>query len=420
MNFSTKPIKGMRDFAPQEFAAREYIKTVVADTYKKYGFLQIETPVMEAIELLCSGQGGENEKMIFKILKRGEKLDLCSPIKNENDLVDYGMRFDLTLPLARFFAENKEKLPYPFKVIQIGSAWRAERNQKGRYRQLMQCDIDIIGSSSVTVETELIMVTSKALLNLGLKNFKVRINDRKILEALAEHCSFNPNSFGHIFVILDKLDKIGVDGVEEELTKASFSTSSIKKLINIIKEEKNRSDLSGIAALIPNIPSEIIDNLQFVIKNAVSEFENYEICFDLTLVRGMGYYTGQIFEIEVPEYKSSVGGGGRYDNMIGTFSKNNDIPACGFSIGFERISHILQDSILRSEGLRVAIIYNEDDKIYFRDLSKRSDILRKENKIVSLEIRQKNLKNQLKKLQIQGYTHFAIYNPGEEFDIKPF
>jgi len=370
MPISTKPVKGMRDFSPTDSALRAHVQSIILNSYKSHGFHLIETPVMENIDLLQNADGGENLSMLFKVLKRGEKLKLDGPIAHENDLVDYGMRFDLTLPLARFYANSHSTLPQPFKTIQFGYAWRAERSQKGRYRQLMQCDIDYIGSASHNVEIELIHVTGSTLNKLDFNNFTVRVNDRRILEQLATHC--------------------GVDN-------------------------------KAVSDHISGIDPEVISNLQEVIStcNAMSG-GNYSVEFDLSLVRGMGYYTGPIFEVASSEFGSSLAGGGRYDNMIGKFLKNRQVPACGFSIGFERILYILQerDHALTQTITKSAILYdpktlngseNELPKLFAA-----AEQLRSPERIVSLEIKQKNLKQQLALLKQVGFTEFAQAGPNSE------
>ncbi len=423
MQVSTKPVKGTRDFDPVDAALREHIKSVILTSYRSFGFNQIETPVMENIDILQNAEGGENLSMLFKVLKRGDKLKLDGPVSNENDLVDYGLRFDLTLPLARFYANSHTKLPKPFKAIQMGYVWRAERSQKGRYRQFFQCDIDYLGSSSHAVEIELINASATTLTKLGFSDFIVRVNDRRILETLATHCGVADKDVAGVLVTLDKLDKIGVDGIVKELQGRELSSQSIDKLTAFLNAYmKGDITLGTITNHIDGIESSVISELDHIISTTSSLSENqYSVEFDLSLVRGMGYYTGPIFEVSSPEFGSSLAGGGRYDNMIGKFLKSTTVPACGFSIGFERILNILQERGFQSTNspIRSAILYNPDDD-NLQSLFVAADRLRTATHEVSLEIRQKNMKLQLESLKNMGITQFC--NAGdatENLEFKP-
>jgi len=410
MQVSTKPVKGTRDFDPVEAALREHVKEVILQSYRSFGFNQIETPVMENIDILQNADGGENLSMLFKVLKRGEKLKLDGPIANENDLVDYGLRFDLTLPLARFYANTHSSLPKPFKTIQMGYVWRAERSQKGRYRQFFQCDIDYLGSSAHTVEIELITASANTLTKLGFNDFNVRVNDRRILESLATHCGVENKDVASVLVTLDKLDKIGVDGIVKELESKQLLPESIEKLTAFLGAYiKGEVELNSIASHISGIDSQAVNELEQIITTAESLAEGqYSVEFDLSLVRGMGYYTGPIFEVSSKEFGSSLAGGGRYDDMIGKFLKSTTVPACGFSIGFERILYILQERGFQSDYVRTrsAILYDpaaNNISQLFVEAAK----LRSPEHDVSLEIRQKNLKLQLKSLKDIGITQFC-------------
>ena len=342
MSFVKTPVKGMNDFLPSDMRLREYVLSVIKETYKSFGFAHIETPVVEHIENLQSNQGGENEKLIFKILKRGEKLDMKSA-EGESDLVDSGLRYDLTLPLARYYANNAENLFTPFKALQIGSVFRADRPQKGRFRQFTQCDIDILGDESMLAETELVTATSSLLLKLGFENFKVRINDRRILKAMAESCEISDDKLSSVYISLDKLDKIGAEGVRAELISNGLSEAAADKYLSMFLDRDGKSASESCVMLGDFIDQKVPEGIDALIKNVSASLgDGFEIVFDPTLVRGMGYYTGTIFEIEMKELGSSVAGGGRYDEMIGKFG-SNQTPACGFSIGFERIITILKD-----------------------------------------------------------------------------
>ena len=423
MTTNTNPAEGMRDLSPKEVELRNYVTNIITESYKKFGFAQIDTPCVERINFLTSGDGGDNEKMLFKILKRGDKL---SPFEKKNDLanlVDLGLRYDLTVPLCRFYANNRTKLPQHFKVIQVGSVWRAERPQKGRFRQFTQCDIDIIGTSGVIAEIQLILATATALQNLSFTNFTVRINDRRILESLASYCGFESANFGKVFIILDKLDKIGIDGVQKELEKAEFPSSSIEKFITIVKSATNAEiTTKSISSLLPNIPENVLNDLSSVIEIISSQSQNrFAIKLDLSLVRGMGYYTGQIFEITIDGFSSSIAGGGRYDKMIGKIlNGKEEIPACGFSIGFERVVTILEEQqfIVPIPQKKIVILYG-DDLISFNDVLLKAQELRESGNIVSLEIQnKKNTKKQLEILTEQGFTAFAIYQPNTDLSLK--
>lgn len=341
MKFIKTPVKGMNDFLPADMALREYVLSVIKQTYQGFGFSQIETPVMEHIENLQSNQGGENEKLIFKVLKRGEKLNVAAA-QQEADVVDSGLRYDLTLPLARYYANNAEQLCSPFKALQIGNVFRADRPQKGRFRQFMQCDIDILGDDSMLAETELVLATTTLLLKLGFRGFKVRVNDRRILKAMADYCGFAPEQLSKVFISLDKLDKIGPQGVEQELLLNGFAPEQVQKYLALFLNRDGQTCTELCANLGSFLAPGIAEGLDRLIADIKATGGDFEFTFDPTLVRGMGYYTGTIFEIEMAGLGCSVAGGGRYDKMIGNFGAN-PTPACGFSIGFERIITILKD-----------------------------------------------------------------------------
>ena len=346
-----KPVTGMKDIMPEEMEIRDYAISVIKKTYAEFGFSSIETPCVENINNLTSKQGGDNEKLIFKILKRGEKLKLESA-KSEEDLVDGGLRYDLTVPLVRYYANHANDLPMPFKALQMGNVWRADRPQKGRYRQFMQCDIDIIGEPTNLAEIELILATTTTLGRLGFKGFQIRINDRRILAAMAAACGFPQDRFGDFFIILDKMDKIGMDGAARELVESGFSQESTDACISLFQGlEKAEDQLSYLEEKLSGVIAEnVIPDLRMVIESVDGVKEaDFRIVFDPTIMRGMGYYTGTIFEIAMPELGISCGGGGRYDAMVGKFT-GKDVPACGFSIGFERIILILMEQGFKIPG----------------------------------------------------------------------
>ncbi|MCI8667284.1 MAG: histidine--tRNA ligase [Dorea sp.] len=345
MALKKKPVTGMKDMLPREMEIRDYVIQLIKDTYKTYGFQSMETPCVEHIENLCSKQGGDNEKLIFKILKRGEKLKLESA-KEEKDLVDGGLRYDLTVPLARYYSNHANELPVPFKALQIGNVWRADRPQKGRFRQFMQCDIDILGEGSNLAEIELILATTAMLGKLDFKNFTVCINDRNILKAMAAYSGFKEEDYDEVFIVLDKMDKIGVDGVASELVEMGYSKDKAEAYLALFKEVT--PNVEGIRFLKEKLGSyladEIAEGMEMIISSVEAAKEcEFRIIFDPTLVRGQSYYTGTIFEVRMDDFGGSVAGGGRYDRMIGKFT-GQDTPACGFSIGFERIVMLLLEN----------------------------------------------------------------------------
>lgn len=413
MALKKKPVSGMKDMLPAEMQLRDYVTGLIKDTYKSFGFSHIETPCVEHIENLCSKQGGDNEKLIFKIMKRGEKLDIESA-QTENDLADSGLRYDLTVPLSRFYSNNANGLPMPFKALQMGSVWRAERPQRGRFRQFMQCDIDILGEASCLAEIELILATTTLLGKLDFKNFKVRINERRILKAMASYSGFAEDAFNAVFIILDKMDKIGWDGVKQELLESGFGEEKVDRYLSLFSEMEQADDrlacleekLSGV------IEDGVIENLRTIQASvdATKAFP-FSLVFDPTLVRGMSYYTGTIFEVEMEEFGSSVAGGGRYDKMIGKFT-GNDTPACGFSIGFERIITILMENGFQIPGDSVKKAYlieknMPSDKLC--EILKEAKEEREKGVCVLVSLMNKNKKFQKEQLMKDGYTEFKEF-----------
>ena len=394
-----KPVTGMKDILPEEMQIRDYVVNIIKETYRSFGFTPIDTPCMEHIENLCSNQGGENEKLIFKVLKRGEKLDLANA-KSESDLVDSGMRYDLTLPLSRFYANNANNLPSPFKALQIGSVWRADRPQRGRFRQFTQCDIDILGEPST-------------LGKLGFKNFEIRINERRILKAMAAYSGFEEKDFDVVFIILDKMDKIGLDGVAEELEKSGFAKESIEKYQSLFAGVEKAED--GVQYLADTLGEYLDADVMTDFKDIITAVEAtkgdfFKLVFDPTLVRGMSYYTGTIFEIAMPEFGGSCGGGGRYDKMIGKFT-GQDVPACGFSIGFERIIMLLLESGFKVPSQEKTAYLIEkgypNDKLC--EVMKQAADERAAGKQILVTRMNKNKKFQKEKLTAEGYTDFVEF-----------
>ena len=390
--------------------------SVIKDTYRSFGFTPIETPCMENIANLSNKQGGENEKLIFKVLKRGEKLNL-ETAKEEADVVDFGMRYDLTVPLSRFYANNANDLPSPFKALQIGSVWRADRPQRGRYRQFTQCDIDILGEPSNLAEIELITATTTTIGRLGFKNFEIRINERRILKAMAAYSGFAEEDYDNVFITLDKMDKIGVEGVAEELAKDGYAQESIDKYLDLFKLLEEKKDVAeGVAFLADTLGNfldeEVVTNMT-EIATAVNATKNAEftLVFDPTLVRGMSYYTGTIFEISMPELGAACGGGGRYDKMIGKFT-GNDVPACGFSIGFERIILLLMESGFKIPESPKRVAYLVEKKYPAEklvDVMKQAKEARENGQQVLVVRMNKNKKFQKEQLAKEGYEEFVEF-----------
>ena len=416
MALSKKPVNGMKDILPAEMEIRDYVTSVIKDTYRSFGFTPIETPCMENIANLSNKQGGENEKLIFKVLKRGEKLNL-ETAKEEADVVDFGMRYDLTVPLSRFYANHANDLPTPFKALQIGSVWRADRPQRGRYRQFTQCDIDILGEPSNLAEIELITATTTTIGRLGFKNFEIRINERRILKAMAAYSGFEEKDYDSIFITLDKMDKIGLEGVAAELEEEGYAKESIDKYLELFELLKDRKDVAeGVAFLKDKLgdflDQEVADSLT-EIATSVNATKNAEftLVFDPTLVRGMSYYTGTIFEIAMPELGAACGGGGRYDKMIGKFT-GNDVPACGFSIGFERIILLLMESGFKIPERPKRVAYLVEKKYPAEklvDVMKQAKEARENGQQVLVVRMNKNKKFQKEQLSKEGYEEFEEF-----------
>ena len=413
MALKKKPVNGMKDIMPDEMQIRDYVQSVIKETYRAFGFTPIETPCMEDIANLSNKQGGENEKLIFKVLKRGEKLKL-ETAQSEADLVDFGMRYDLTVPLCRYYANHANDLPSPFKALQMGNVWRADRPQRGRYRQFMQCDIDILGEPTILAEIELILATTTLLGRLDFKNFTIRINDRRILKAMAAYSGFPETDYDTVFIILDKMDKIGLDGVREELLKEGYAESSVDKYLELF--EKVTADTTGVQYLQETLgdflPAEVAENLKTIIASVEStKSAEFKMAFDPTLVRGMSYYTGPIFEISMDEFGGSVGGGGRYDEMIGKFT-GQATPACGFSIGFERIVMLLLERGFQIPGAGKKTAYlieknmPEDKLLQILDEAKQA---RADGSVVNIAIMKKNKKFQKEQMQAEGYEEFREF-----------
>ena len=411
MALKKKPVTGMNDMMPREMEIRDYLIQMIKDTYKTFGFQSMETPCVEHIENLCSKQGGDNEKLIFKIMKRGQKLKI-DEAKEENDLADSGLRYDLTVPLARYYANHANELPSPFKALQIGNVWRADRPQRGRFRQFMQCDIDILGEPGNLAEIELILATTAMLGKIGFQNFTVCINDRNILKSMAAYSGFQETDFDEVFIILDKMDKIGKDGVASELLELGYQKENVDTYLglfdDITPDESGIRDLK--AKLGEFLSDETADGMDFILSSVDAAKEcDFRLKFDPTLVRGQSYYTGTIFEVVMDDFGGSVAGGGRYDRMIGKFT-GQDTPACGFSIGFERIVMLLLENGFAVPGCGEKKAYllekrlPKEEVLRVLSLAKADREAGKQVLIVNMK---KNKKFQKEQLAAEGYTDIA-------------
>ena len=404
MKIDNSPARGTRDLLPANVAVRDHVLESITTVYRRFGYQRIETPALENIARLQGGQGGENEKLIFQVLRRGlpDEIAAGTPVR---DLVDLGLRYDLTVPLTRFYGNNHAQLPSPFRSLQVGPVWRAERPQKGRYRQFYQCDIDMIGEPSVLAEAELIEATSQALAAVGLEGTTVRLSDRRFLAALAEAAGLPEASRDGFFIILDKLDKIGWDGVRAELEGLGLPAGTITAALDKIVALQDLAPAKigdALADAVPNMGDDAIEDLATTTAclDRLAADQPLSWQFDPTLVRGMGYYTGQVFEISHPRMRSSVAGGGRYDKLIGR-SLDRDVPACGFSIGFERIVDLLERSARRDT---VALLAEAD--IPAIEVLATARALRNQGQATETIRRSGKFGAQLTRLESAGFTAF--------------
>ena len=411
MKFIATPVKGMNDFLPADMRLRSHVQNMIRESYQTYGFEEIETPVMEHIENLSGKIGGENEKLIFKVMKRGRELEkgLAS-----GEIADSGLRYDLTVPLARYYANNRNELPAPLKALQIGNVWRADKPQKGRFRQFTQCDIDIIGDGSIMAEIELIAATSNMLTRIfaevGISEFTVHVNDRRILKAMAACAGFLPDQYDEVFILLDKMDKIGLDGVKEEMLKKEFPAEAVNAYISMFGRITDGIRPAQFCAdtCAAQLDEKVAENMDIMMDSVSGMIdEHVRLMFDPTLVRGMSYYTGTIFEITIDGYSFSIAGGGRYDDMIGRFM-GQSAPACGFSIGFERIVTILKDLGWKEpDGGKKRLAFLVDEKAgaaRITEVFAEATRLRAEGNIVTVQPLKKNAKFQVETLEKNGYT----------------
>jgi histidyl-tRNA synthetase len=401
---NVSPVRGMRDLLPAECELRDWAVGRILDVYRRFGFARIETPVLEHLALLTGGQGGENEKLIFKVLKRGEKLDLAAA-KSEDELSEEGLRFDLTVPLARYYAANQAALPQPFKAIQIGSVFRAERPQKGRFRQFTQCDIDVLGEAGEIAEVELILATTEALAALGLSGFTVRVNDRRVLRAIGSALGVDdPARQDRLFIALDKLDKVGVEGVVKEVEGLGLGAEGLARLREFLTPGLH-GDVASRLAWGPGFSEAVTSVMTLCETIEPLVASKARVSFDSTLVRGMGYYTGPIFEISMEGAPGSIAGGGRYDRMIGRML-GREVPACGFSIGFERVIGLLMERGVRAPkaATKFALLYEPETdslaRVMAEAAARRGAV---EGNTVAVFARRKKLGKQLDELEKAGF-----------------
>ncbi len=414
------PVTGMKDILPKEMILRDYVIGLIKSTYKSFGYTPIETPVVESLGNLLSKSGGDNEKLIFKILKRGEKLKIDSA-KTEEDLSDSGLRYDLTVPLVRYYSAHAAELPKPFKSLQIGPVFRADRPQRGRFREFYQCDIDILGDGSQEAEIDLLLATTTLLGKLGFGGFILHINDRQLLKAMAASCGIPEEQYDQAFIIWDKMDKIGLEGVEKEMRESGFTAESTEAYLALNRAMDAAEDkLSALAekmaeAAKTNPLAEVsaaVEGLKAIIAGveAVTEVP-FTLQFDPTLVRGMSYYTGPIFEVELAGLGCAAGGGGRSDGMVGKFT-GQQVPAVGISLGFERLITILleQDYQLPGAARKVALLAEKNmpaEKM--AEIRKEAAAIRAEGGQALVTVMNKNKKFQKDQLSAEGYTEFREF-----------
>ena len=412
MKIDNSPARGMRDLLPADVAVRDHVLESISAVYRQFGYQRIETPALENIERLQSGEGGDNEKLIFEVLKRGlpPEVPAGMPLR---ELVDLGLRYDLTVPLTRYYGNNHALLPLPFRSLQVGPVWRADRPQKGRYRQFYQCDIDIIGEPSMLAEAELIEATSAALAAIGLTGTTIRLSDRRFLAALAADCGVPPDAYDAFWITLDKLDKIGWDGVQAELAELGFPparVAAVREKIQGLADVPGDKLAHALADTVPGLAADVIGDLATTaasLDRLAAERTQVPLSwrFDPTLVRGLGYYTGHVFEIMHPDMTGSVAGGGRYDKLIGR-SLGHDVPACGFSIGFERIVDLLS----REQARDAVAVLVEGDVPVTEALAIARELrgVCGPGRVVETVRRSGKFGAQLKRLEAAGFSGFVL------------
>lgn len=403
MKFDTNPVRGTVDYLPAEMDIRSYAEQVILKTYKQNGFLQIKTPILESLNLLTSGDSGDNQKLMFKTVKRGDKLDLTKPNLTENDIVEEGLRYDLTVPLVRFFINNREKLPTPFKAIQIDEAFRAERPQRGRVRQFTQCDIDILGDATPMAEIELMYAYMCSYKALGFEKLTFKLNDRRALNQIITGSGFNEDKVIDICISLDKFDKIGFDGVSAELLQNGYEEAKVLDLMSKFKKlkslENNNEKLEALKSM--SVTDDVIGSLKTIIDTASAfKFDGYKIEYDACVIRGQGYYTGTVIEVFDDEFGRAIGGGGRYDKMIEKFA-GIPIPAVGASIGLYSVVMLLNERGFKVPTQKLALVFDKNTP--YTDVLKAKIELMKKGFDTSAFAFPKNFNNFADKLKQNGY-----------------
>lgn len=409
MKISTNPVRGCKEYLPNEMCVRDKVISIIKRTYANNGFNLIKTPILESLEWLTNGDEGENTKLMFKTIKRGAELDLTRTNLTEKNITAEGLKYDQTVPLVRFWCNNREKLTFPFKSIQIDESFRAERPQKGRLRQFTQCDADIIGDGSVNADIDIISTALQAYYNVGLRNVEARISDRRILNAIIDYVGFEKSDQVDIAISLDKFDKIAREGVTNELIEKGYDITKVKKLLDIIIATKT----DGVIALNGKIDAELIHNAQLIV-DTINQIvpDTMTARFDITIVRGQGYYTGTVFEFYATAYgfNSAIGGGGRYDNMSQKFI-GEPVPMVGFGLGLEpTIMLVTEHNLLVSAEKKLALLYSLDNTS--KDVFEYKTELQKEYD-VAIFLKQKNVRAQLDRLMQNGYVGFVDINKKE-------
>ena len=407
MKKNNEPVRGTKDYLPKEMIVREHVKSIILNTYKNYGFMQIGTPVLEDIDNLLGSDGGDNLKLIFKVLKRGEKLDLTKPNLTEHDIIDIGLKYDQTVPLVRLYSNNLNTLPSPFKSIQIDYSFRADRPQRGRTRQFTQCDIDILGDPSINAEIDIINTTAKTFANLGFKNFVAKVNDRRILSDIISSCGFNSSAEADICISLDKIDKIGLDGVQTELLSKEDNPELVAKLISAISKIKSAENDFMPALLGLGVRESVVNDLKTILETVNTLSSNgFKAEFDISIVRGQGYYTGLVFEFYMPGFGGACAGGGRYDNMVEKMT-GKSVPAVGLGLGFEPTCMLIMEQNPNVQTKpTIAVLYRPDNN--FVDVMKSVESLIPKNNASAI-LAKKNISHQLETLKANGFTHFVNY-----------
>lgn len=403
MKLSTTPVRGTVDYLPTEMEVKSYAERVILETYKQNGFLQIKTPILENIDLLTNGDSGDNQKLMFKTIKRGDKLDLSKPNLTENDIVEEGLRYDLTVPLVRFFANNREKLPAPFKAIQIDESFRAERPQRGRIRQFTQCDIDILGDSSPLCEVELLYAYMCSYKKLGFERLTFKINDRRALNNIITRAGIDESKVTDVCISLDKLDKIGFDGVSAELEQNGYDKVVVQDIMSVFARLKQASTNAERLVILKEVgvAEEVIASLKLIIETAEKfVFKGYTIIYDATIIRGQGYYTGTVFEVYDDDFGRALGGGGRYDKMIEKFL-GTPVPAVGCSIGLYPVAMLMVERGYYVPSNKLALVYDKNQS-YEQIMTAKIELISKGYDVAIFAF-PKNFNNFADRLKANGY-----------------